>query len=100
MRLNGAQRYPFGRDIEIEEIDAHEGLFASQPAITLFSVGSGQRHGLTTWRQLIVAETILSGARTGSPRLILSTFSIPEVTFPQTEYCLSRKRASPKQMKN
>src|ERR1700742_5291205 len=44
--------------------------------------------------------TILSGFFTGSPRLILSTFSMPSVTLPQTVYCLSRKRASPKTMKN
>src|SRR5271156_632683 len=50
--------------------------------------------------QLNVALTILSGSRTGSPRLILSTFSIPETTLPQTVYCRSRKCASPKQMKN
>src|SRR5690348_8758660 len=50
--------------------------------------------------QLIVAETILSGSLTGSPRLILSTFSMPEITLPHTVYCLSRKRASVKQMKN
>ena len=41
-----------------------------------------------------------SGSRTGSPRLILSTFSMPSVTLPQTVYCLSRKRASSKTMKN
>ena len=48
----------------------------------------------------IVALTILSGSLTGSPRLILSTFSMPSVTLPQTVYWLSRKRASSKQMKN
>ena len=45
-------------------------------------------------------ETIESGSRTGSPRLILSTFSMPSTTSPQTVYCLSRKRASSKTMKN
>src|SRR5580693_8753658 len=43
---------------------------------------------------------ILSGSRTGSPRLILSTFSMPETTLPQTVYWRLRKAASPKQMKN
>jgi hypothetical protein len=35
---------------------------------------------------LNVATTILSGSFTGSPRLILSTFSMPEITLPQTVY--------------
>src|SRR4029077_9586345 len=48
----------------------------------------------------IVALTILSGSLTGSPRLILSTFSMPSVTLPQTVYWLLRKLASSKQMKN
>src|ERR1019366_7294065 len=48
----------------------------------------------------IVALTILSGLLTGSPRLILSTFSMPSITLPQAVYWLSRKRASSKQMKN
>src|SRR5674476_971375 len=48
----------------------------------------------------IVALTILSGSLTGSPRLILSTLSIPSITLPQAVYWLSRKRASSKQMKN
>jgi hypothetical protein len=34
------------------------------------------------------------------PRLILSTASIPSITCPQTVYCLSKKPASAKQMKN
>ena len=42
----------------------------------------------------------LVGVAHGSPRLILSTFSMPSITLPQTVYCLSRKRASSKQMKN
>src|SRR5208282_6415856 len=50
--------------------------------------------------QLSVALMILSGSRTGSPRLILSTFSMPETTFPHTVYLRSRKGASAKQMKN
>jgi hypothetical protein len=36
----------------------------------------------------------------GSPRLILSTLSMPSMTLPHTVYCLSRKEASSKQMKN
>src|ERR1043165_3930010 len=48
----------------------------------------------------ICALTILSGFCTGSPRLILSTFSMPAVTLPQTVYCLLRNEASSKQMKN
>src|SRR3954452_21883946 len=46
------------------------------------------------------ALMILSGSLTGSPRLILSTFSMPEVTLPHTVYWLLRKEASSKQMKN
>src|SRR3954454_14442128 len=46
------------------------------------------------------ALMILSGSFTGSPRLILSTFSMPEVTLPHTLYWLLRKEASSKQMKN
>ena len=41
---------------------------------------------------LIWAFTILSGLLTGSPRLILSTFSMPSMTLPQTVYWPSRKR--------
>jgi len=37
---------------------------------------------------------------TGSPRLILSTLSMPSITLPQAVYWLSRKRASSKHMKN
>src|SRR5260370_10878898 len=46
------------------------------------------------------ALTILSGFCTGSPRLILSTFCMPDVTLPQTVYWLLRNEASSKQMKN
>ena len=42
----------------------------------------------------------LVGLAGGSPLLILSTFSMPSMTLPQTVYCLSRNRASSKQMKN
>jgi|GEM_PF-2379333 len=34
----------------------------------------------------MVALMILSGSLTGSPRLILSTFSMPSITVPQTVY--------------
>src|SRR4029079_18572311 len=47
-----------------------------------------------------LSDLILSGFCTGSPRLILSTFSMPSITLPHTVYCLSRKLASSKQMKN
>jgi hypothetical protein len=46
------------------------------------------------------SDLILSGFCTGSPRLILSTLSIPSMTLPHAVYCLSRKVASSKQMKN
>src|SRR6476659_883149 len=45
-------------------------------------------------------ETILSGLAGGSPRVILSTFSMPWLTRPHTLYWPSRKVASSKQMKN
>ena len=45
-------------------------------------------------------DTILSGSWTGSPRLILSTLSMPSMTWPQTVYWRLRKAASSKQMKN
>src|SRR5580698_1351954 len=74
-----------GRQIEIKEIDAHD---------------RGPSKARFPRPQLRVAFTILSGSRTGSPRLILSTFSMPETTLPQAVYCLSRNFASSKQMKN
>ena len=43
---------------------------------------------------------IWSGSATGSPRLILSTFFMPSLTWPQTVYWPLRKDASSKQMKN
>src|SRR3954471_5602698 len=46
------------------------------------------------------SDTILSGSCTGSPRLILSTLSMPSMTWPQTVYWRLRKAASSKQMKN
>ena len=46
------------------------------------------------------AEMIRSGLETGSPRLILSTFSIPAVTLPQTVYWPLSHGESAKQMKN
>src|SRR5262245_36700267 len=48
----------------------------------------------------ILAEMMRSGSATGSPRLILSTFPMPSVTWPQTVYLPLRKGASAKQMKN
>src|SRR5262249_16928079 len=48
----------------------------------------------------ILAETMRSGSATGSPRLILSTFPMPSVTWPQPGHFPLRKGASAKQMKN
>src|SRR6266404_3920898 len=56
--------------------------------------------GLQAASSAMRALTILSGSCTGSPRLILSTFSMPDVTLPQTVYWLLRNDASSKQMKN
>src|SRR5262245_18132256 len=47
-----------------------------------------------------LALMMRSGSLTGSPRLILSTFSIPAITLPQTVYWPLRNGASAKQMKN
>src|SRR5262249_10587370 len=47
-----------------------------------------------------LSEVIRSGFCTGSPRLILSTLSMPSTTLPQTVYCRSRNGASSKQIKN
>ena len=47
---------------------------------------------------------ILSGLETapefGSPFFIISTNSIPFITFPKAEYCLSRCGAESKHIKN
>src|SRR2546421_12243933 len=48
----------------------------------------------------ILAEMMRSGLATGSPRLILSTLSIPSVTLPQTVYWPLSHGDSAKQMKN
>jgi hypothetical protein len=49
--------------------------------------GNKAGHDLVSYLSAaIVAFTILSGSFTGSPRLILSTFSMPDVTSPQTVY--------------
>src|SRR5947209_5844713 len=44
--------------------------------------------------------TILSGSCTGSPRLILSTTSMPDTTSPTTVYLPFRNEPSPNMMKN
>ena len=102
-RVGGSKRDAFGRKNEIERVDAH-GIPVPAPASREQAAGEAGRTSAFApalgKRQLSVALTILSGSRTGSPRLILSTFSIPETTLPQTVYCRSRKGASPKQMKN
>ena len=61
---------------------------------------AGRSGGWGRSAQLIVAVVMESGSRTGSPRLILSTFSMPDTTSPHTVYWRSRKPASSKQMKN
>ncbi len=48
----------------------------------------------------MVALLIAPGFAGGSPLGSASTCSMPLTTWPQTVYCLSRKRASSKQMKN
>ncbi len=80
------------RQNEIKSVDAHAIIKKARS-------GRGSR-AFPSESQPIVAVVMRSGSRTGSPRLILSTFSMPEITCPQTVYCLSRKRASSKQMKN
>src|SRR2546423_1371713 len=48
--------------------------------------GQPFRTGALDHPSCILAETMRSGLETGSPRLILSTFSIPSVTLPHTVY--------------
>ena len=94
------QRDALRRQVEVEEIGAHE-FFSPRPRLT--ARGSRVR-GIRTRneaphparmrvatspanaesvriarRRAIVALTILSGSLTGSPRLILSTFSMPSI---------------------
>src|SRR5215831_1671893 len=59
--------------------------------------GDGSDHDASA---AILAEMMRSGSATGSPRLILSTFPMPSVTWPQTVYLPLRKGASAKQMQN
>src|SRR5208337_2456850 len=120
------ERNPLRREFEIEGVDAHRRLGLSFPHLrdvggensrptplsdqlfgrkTVHHQNANRRKDHTAptpapARQLKVALTILSGSLTGSPRLILSTFSMPETTLPQTVYWRSRKWASSKQMKN
>src|SRR5664280_1228608 len=68
------------------------------PLVLYLPRHEGGPHGLA--HAPIVALLILSGSLTGSPFLILSTFSMPSITLPQAVYWLSRKWASSKQMKN
>ena len=68
-----------GRQIKIKRVDAHQAQEASAATRMV---------------------TILSGSSTGSPRLILSTCSMPSTTRPHTVYWPSRNEASSKQMKN
>ena len=82
--LAGPQRDEFLRKIEVEVVDAH---------------GTGRTSPQAASAATFML-TILSGLAGGSPRVILSTFSMPSMTRPQTVYLPSRKSASSKQMKN
>ena len=99
-RLSGTQRNAFGRKLEIEQIGAHGGSreSADTPLVGCCPPTSDAPPPRT--HDLIWAFKILSGLITGSPRLILSTFSMPSVTVPQTVYWPLRNGASAKQMKN
>ena len=108
-RIRRSQRDALRRKNEIEGVDAHRGHRRPVEAVNLWREERGLRLGPCTYRrpcpapheppaslgsQLNVALTILSGSRTGSPRLILSTFSMPDTTLPQTVYWRLRKGAS------
>ena len=103
-RRRGLERDPLRREFEIEGVDAHRRLGLSFPHLrdvggensrptplsdqlfgrkTVHHQNANRRKDHTAQipapaRQLKVALTILSGSRTGSPRLILSTFSMPD----------------------
>src|SRR5258705_4103138 len=114
-RPRGPQRDAGGGEFEVEEIGAH-GPGAACPVRSFRGASKmrtrsleipGSRFacpGMTASVQAastaMCALTILSGFCTGSPRLILSTFSMPDVTLPQTVYWPLRNDASSKQMKN
>src|SRR5690606_22504 len=83
------QRDPLLRQIEVEEIDAH-----ARPVRSVATPPAQAASAIT------FIDTILSGSLTGSPRLILSTISIPSTTLPHTVYCRSSQGESAKQMKN
>src|SRR5258705_11045687 len=96
---------------EVEEVGAHgeTGIAGIDPAIHLLRKRrlmdtrvkpAYDDFGVHAASAAMRALTILSGFCTGSPRLILSTFSMPDVTLPQTVYWLLRNEASSKQMKN
>src|SRR5947208_2980198 len=76
---------------------SHRRLDGSGPSAHGELSAARSRHAASA---AMCAFTILSGFFTGSPRLILSTFSMPSVTLPQTVYWPLRKDASSKQMKN
>src|SRR5258705_10712059 len=110
-RARRAQRDAAGWKFEVEEVGAHgQTVIAGlDPAIHLLRKRrlmdtrvkpAYDDFGVHAASAAMRALTILSGFCTGSPRLILSTFSIPDVTFPHTVYWFLRKGASSKQRKN
>src|SRR5262249_49229955 len=117
-RICWAQRDTLARQLEIEQVGAHwcfpspsgeggetrkrraGGVIAATPPRRLrrrpSPIGEGKAHASASIR----AETIRSGSRTGSPRLILSMFSMPATALPHTVYWPLSHRESAKQMKN
>jgi hypothetical protein len=85
-RPRRAKRDPVFRKVEIEKINTHGytkkrgGRWRPPRFLNVSVLGNNQASAAT------FIETILSGSLTGSPRLILSMFSIPSVTLPQTVY--------------
>src|SRR5262249_1823690 len=93
-RHDRTQRNPGRRKIEIKEIGTH-GLSSRQRAAERRAPDDiVQDQGAPV---AIDAFRILSGSRTGSPRLILSTFSMPSTTCPHTVYWRVGKEGTGKQ---
>jgi len=108
-RLGGAQRNTFGREIKIEEIYTHAGQIVHASGLHMQPAADSHGKTIVGCPNLPVNALVASIDRCGNDFVGIAdgfaAFDLvdilhPDVTFPQTVYCLSRKRASPKQMKN
>src|SRR6476469_7310284 len=80
--LRRTQRDALRREFEVEQVGTHgkDRLSATRSQEDNNSRAAPSWLPIPDYWSLISAFTILSGLITGSPRLILSTFSMPEVT--------------------